>query len=162
IRSQDIPEFRFSSLKLLTGLTEPERLQTSILTPGLLRILALFFLILALARPQKGLKSEELTTKATDIMICLDASQSMLSVDFKPDNRFAVAKQVVRDFIKGREYDRLGLVVFAEDAVTQCPLTLDKTALLNIIDQVQVGVVPPNQTAIGMGLATSVNRLKNS
>lgn len=120
------------------------------------------FLCLAWPEPQKGLRSEEMTTKATDIMICLDSSRSMLSVDFKPDNRFAVAKQVVKDFIQGREFDRIGLVIFAEQAITQCPLTLDRTALLNVVDQLQIGDIPAEQTAIGVGLATSVNRLKDS
>jgi Ca-activated chloride channel family protein len=69
---------------------------------------------------------------------------------------------VVKDFIKGREYDRIGLVLFAENAITQCPLTLDKSALLNIVEQLQVGDIPAEQTAIGVGLATSVNRLKDS
>lgn len=162
IRGSNLPTLRFSSTKLLDGMLDPLRLIKVTLWPGLLRILAVVFLILALARPQKGLRSEEMTTKATDIMICLDASRSMLAIDFKPDNRFGVAKQVVKDFIKGREFDRVGLVVFAEHAITQCPLTLDKSALLNIVDQLAVGVIPPDQTAIGVGLATSVNRLKNS
>jgi Ca-activated chloride channel family protein len=129
---------------------------------GGLRLAAVLFLILALARPQKGLRSEEMTTKAADILICLDASRSMLTVDFQPDDRFQVAKAVIGDFIKGRQYDRLGIVLFAEYAITQCPLTTDKSALLGIIENLKVGAISPDQTAIGVGLATSVNRLKNS
>jgi len=161
-RSQDLPGFRFSATKKLVGADPKLNLHPAILAPGILRILAVTLLIFALARPQRGLKSEELTTKATDIIICLDSSRSMLTVDFKPDNRFAVAKEVVADFIKGRENDRVGLVLFAENAITQCPLTTDKSALLNIIDFLQVGIIPADQTAIGLGIANAVNRLKNS
>ena len=161
-REKDIPGFRLSSLKKMPGAAESPVNKIRLLLPGMLRIIALCFLILALARPQKGLKSSEMTTKATDIMICLDASQSMLSVDFKPSNRFDMAKSVIADFIKGREFDRLGLIIFAEEAITQCPLTLDRTALLDLLSQAVIGVVPANRTAIGDGLALSVSRLKNS
>ncbi len=161
-RSRDLPGFRFSDIKTLVGKGETPTRHPAVLAPGILRILAVTFLILALARPQKGLKSEELTTKATDIIVCLDSSRSMLTVDFKPDNRYTVAKQVVGDFIKGRENDRIGLVIFAVNAITQCPLTNDSSALLNILEFLQVGIIPPDQTAIGLGIANSVNRLKNS
>ncbi len=162
VRGSNLPSFRFSSSKILDGLLDPLRLQKVTFWPGLFRILSVLFLIFALSRPQRGLRSEELTTKATDIIVCLDSSRSMLAIDFKPENRFAVAKQVVQEFIKGREFDRIGLVIFAESAITQCPLTLDKTALLSIVEQLKIGTIPPDQTAIGVGLATSVNRLKNS
>ena len=158
----DLPTFRFSSLGRLRQIAIPRGLSRLVAIPGLLRLLTLMFLIVALARPQRGLKSEEMTTKATDIMICLDSSRSMLSEDFKPHNRFAVSKDIIIEFIKGREHDRLGLVVFAEHAITQCPLTTDKAALLGILEQLQIGVIPPDQTAIGVGIASSVNRLKNS
>lgn len=161
-RERDFPAFRFSSLTLAIGANQKGGTRLHALVPGFLRLIASALIISALARPQKGLRSEEMTTKATDIMICLDASRSMLAVDFKPDNRFQVAKNVIADFIKGREQDRLGLVLFAEHAITQCPLTTDKSALLNILDSLQVGVIAPDRTAIGTGLATSVNRLKNS
>lgn len=161
-REGDIPVFRFSDLKKIPEAMQRGNLRRTTLVVGALRILSLAFLILALARPQHGLKSSELTTKATDIMICFDASRSMLSIDFTPKNRFEVAKKVVEDFIKGREYDRIGLVVFGEEAVTQCPLTVDRNALYGLIESLNIGVVPPDQTAIGVGLATTVNRLKNS
>ena len=161
-RENDIPTFRFSDLKLIPGKMQQGHLRQTTLLVGFLRLLAVSCLIIALARPQHGLKSSELTTKATDILVCLDASRSMLSIDFKPKNRFEVAKNVIQDFLKGREYDRIGLVVFGEEAVTQCPLTIDRTALFNLIDTLNIGVVPADQTAIGVGLATTVNRLKSS
>jgi Ca-activated chloride channel family protein len=161
-RASDIPTLRFSSLKLI----EPSQRQRigglRIYLPGALRALVLIALILALARPQRGLRSEEMTARATDIIFCLDASRSMLAIDFKPDNRFHVAKSVIADFIKGRQYDRMGLVLFAEYAITQCPLTTDRSALLSILDALQIGAIAPDQTAIGTGLATAINRLKNS
>ncbi len=162
LRRDDVPGFRFSSLNRLKAAASLEPFGLGVLTLGALRLAALFLLIIALARPQRGLRSEEMTTKATDILFCLDASRSMLSVDFKPENRFQVAKQVTREFVKGRMHDRMGLVVFAEYAITQCPLTLDKGALLEILDTLEVGTIPPDQTAIGVGLATAVNRLKDS
>ncbi len=161
-REKDIPTFRYSSIEHLPGLTKGAKVRSFMLIPGMLRIIAVALIIIALARPQKGLRSEEMTAKATDIMICFDASRSMLAVDFKPDNRFQVAKNVIAQFIKGREQDRIGLVLFAEYAITQCPLTSDRSALLSILDSIQVGAIAPDQTAIGVGLATSVNRLKNS
>ena len=162
IRPFNLPGLRFSSTKALSTLSGVSQKPLGVSVLGVLRLMALTALILALARPQKGLQSEELTTKATDIMICLDASRSMLSIDFKPENRFQVAKNVIQEFIKGREYDRIGLVLFAEHAITQCPLTLDKSALLNILESLEVGSIPADQTAIGVGLVTSVNRLKTS
>jgi Ca-activated chloride channel family protein len=92
----------------------------------------------------------------------LDASRSMLTLYFKPDNRFFVAKNVISEFIKARHQDRLGLVLFAEHAITQCPLTFDKAAILSVLSAVEVGTIPPDQTAIGVGLATAVNRIKDS
>ena len=149
-REHDLPGFRFPSFNLLKGSIEKTPIKSVIWSPGILRTIALTFLILALARPQKGIRSEEMTTKATDIMICLDVSRSMLTIDFKPENRIEVAKRVIKDFIKGRDYDRLGLVVFAESAMTLCPLTLDKSALLNIIDQIKIYSIGAGSTEGGL------------
>lgn len=162
LRHQAIPTFRFSSLSVIPQENRNSGLGLALNVVGLLRIVAVFFLILALARPQKGLKSSEMMTKTTDIIVCLDVSRSMLSVDFKPKNRFQVAKNVIAEFVKGREFDRIGFVIFAEDAVTQCPLTLDRTALLVLLESLEIGVIPADQTAVGLGLANSVNRLKKS
>lgn len=162
IRPYNFPTLRYSSTKLLDSDFRPMGSLSLLPVPGWLRTLGVFFLILGLAQPQRGLKTEELSTKATDIVVCLDSSRSMLSVDFKPDNRYSVAKRVVKDFIKGRPHDRIGMVVFGEHAITACPLTFDKTALSDLIDQLEIGVVPADQTAVGVGLATSVNRLKTS
>jgi len=160
-RQQDLPALRFPANAMVPGLAR-EGLRNHVVIPGLLRMIAVALLILAAARPQKGLRSEELTTKATDLMVCLDLSRSMLILDFKPQNRFEVARNVIADFIKGREHDRMGLVVFAEYAVTQCPLTTDREALLAMIQSLAIGDIAPDRTAIGMGISTSVQRLKDS
>lgn len=160
-REQDLPALRFPENATVPGLA-PEGLRNHVVIPGLLRMTAVALLVIAAARPQRGLHSEEMTTKATDIAVCLDASRSMLIIDFKPQNRFEVAKQVIADFVKGREHDRIGLIVFAEYAVTQCPLTTDRDALLGMIQTLAIGDVAPDRTAIGMGISTSVQRLKDS
>lgn len=160
-RSGDVPSFRFSSFARLHGRGVSFR-ASGLMALGWLRIFALALIVLALARPQKGLRTEEMTTKATDIMFCLDASRSMTTIDFKPQDRFQVAKSVITDFIKGRAHDRMGITLFAEHAVTMCPLTSDESALLDIVERLAVGAIPSDRTAIGVGIATSVNRLKDS
>jgi len=118
-------------------------------------------LISALARPERIAAEREYQTKGVDIMIALDISGSMLAEDFKPENRIAVAKQEAIKFIKGRENDRMGLVVFARKAFAQCPLTLDYDVLINLLKEVHIGMIDDG-TAIGMGIASAVNRLRNS
>jgi Ca-activated chloride channel family protein len=120
------------------------------------------FLIVALARPQKGQERQEVIAPATDIMLCVDTSTSMEALDFKPKNRLDAAKEVMREFIKDRPQDRLGLVVFSGLAYTQCPLTLDHGALLGFLDHVRIGMISEDGTAIGTAIATAVSRLKNS
>jgi len=126
-----------------------------------LRMVAIVFLILALARPQSGSKEEQVTTEGIDIIIALDISGSMRAEDFKPKNRLEVAKLVAQDFVKGRQNDRIGMVVFAGESYTQCPLTLDYGVLLNFIEDVKIGMITDG-TAIGMALANAVNRLRDS
>ena len=120
----------------------------------------LCLLILAFARPQSGIKGEDVITQGIDIVLTIDISSSMLAEDIKP-NRVNAAKVVAADFIKGRNNDRIGLVVFSGEAYTQCPLTIDYGILLGFMDQIHVGMIEDG-TAIGMGLATAVNRLRNS
>ncbi len=126
----------------------------------LLRSLILLLLILALARPQTILKEEEIKAEGIDIVLVMDLSSSMLSKDFEP-SRLEVSKSVAQEFVSKRPYDRLGLVVFAGEAFTQCPLTTDHQILQNLLAQLQCGLLK-DATAIGMGLATAVNRLKDS
>lgn len=127
----------------------------------LLRGIILGLFIFALARPQTISGEKEYETKGVDIVISLDISGSMLAEDFKPENRLAVAKEEAKKFIRERESDRIGLVVFSKEAFTQCPLTLDYDILTSLVDDVQIGMIQDG-TAIGMGIATAVNRLRES
>ena len=122
---------------------------------------ALALIVVALARPQKGLGRDQLTTEGVDIVISLDVSGSMAAQDFQPDNRLAVAKSVVADFIRRRTRDRIGLVVFAGRAITQSPATTDQALLLRQLDDVALDRLPDG-TAIGSGLATALSRLSKS
>lgn len=123
--------------------------------------LAILLVTVALARPQKGFRENELSGKGVDIMLALDVSTSMRAEDFQPDNRLFVAKQVAQVFVGQRPHDRLGLVIFAGTAVTQCPLTLNHPLLSDLIQRVDFGMVEDG-TAIGQGLATALNRLRQS
>ncbi len=125
------------------------------------RFLALALLAVAFARPQFVEKQEEIKTEGIDIMLALDVSGSMQAEDFKPRNRLHVAKSVVADFLELIRDDRVGLVVFAGQAFTQCPLTLDYDILRTLLAQVEIGMIEDG-TAIGTALANSVNRLKES
>jgi Ca-activated chloride channel family protein len=128
--------------------------------PFVLRILAFTFLVIALARPQTTNSWNTSTTEGIDIMLSLDISSSMLAMDLKPD-RLEAAKDVAASFINGRPTDNIGLVVFSGESFTQCPLTTDHAVLLNLLKDVQCGMIEDG-TAIGHGLATAVSRLKDS
>ena len=123
-------------------------------------LLSILLLTVALARPQRGLRENELSGRGVDIVLALDVSTSMRAEDFQP-NRFAVAKTVASTFVEGRPHDRLGLVIFAGTAVTQCPLTLNHSVLVDLLQRVDFGMVEDG-TAIGQGLATALNRLRQS
>jgi Ca-activated chloride channel homolog len=125
-----------------------------------LRGLAFLVLTVAMARPQKLLNEEDVQADGIDITITLDLSSSMLAQDFEPD-RLEVAKKVASDFVEKRAYDRIGLVVFSGEAFTQCPLTTDHKVVKEFLANLQCGFLQDG-TAIGMGLATAVNRMKDS
>src|SRR5471030_3241827 len=125
-----------------------------------LRSLAVIALILALARPQSSLSWQNTTTEGIDIVIASDISGSMLAEDFQP-NRLEAGKNIAIDFIKNRPDDRIGLVIFSVESFTQCPLTIDHDVLINLYKHIKFGMIDDG-TAIGMGLATAVNRLKDS
>lgn len=125
-----------------------------------LRSLAVAALIVALARPQTSLSWQNTTTEGIDIVIASDISGSMLAEDFTP-NRLEAGKNIAIDFIKARPDDRIGLVIFSGESFTQCPLTIDHDVLINLFKDVKNGMIDDG-TAIGMGLATAVNRLKDS
>ncbi len=126
----------------------------------LLRMVALALLIIVIARPQTSNHFQQHTTQGIDIMLALDMSGTMLAEDLRP-NRVEAAKAVAIEFISARPNDNIGLVVFAGESYTQCPLTNDHTALINLFNAVQYGHIEDG-TAIGLGLANAVNRIKDS
>lgn len=128
--------------------------------PYALRCIAVGAMVVALARPQSSLSRSEMTVEGIDIVMAMDISGSMLAEDFRP-NRLEAAKKVAADFIEGRKSDRMGLVVFAGQAFTQVPLTVDHHVLLQQLGGVKSGVVRDG-TALGDGLATAINRIKDS
>lgn len=123
-----------------------------------IRMLAISALIVILARPQSNVKWANVDTEGTDIVMALDISSSMLARDFNPD-RLEAAKSVAAKFINGRENDNIGLVVFAGECFTPVPMTMDHALLINYLKEVEVGLLADN-TAIGDGLATAINRIK--
>ena len=125
-----------------------------------LRLLALAAVIIALARPQSMLSREEISIEGIDIVLALDVSGSMLAEDFKP-NRMEAAKNIAKEFIEKRPNDRIGLVIFAGEAFTQCPLTTDHKMLISLLESMKNGMLEDG-TAIGDGLATALNRIKDS
>jgi Ca-activated chloride channel family protein len=129
--------------------------------PFYCRLAALVLLVLALARPQLGYAWEESLTEGIDIQIVLDVSGSMAAEDFVPDNRLAVAKDVVRRFVAGRTGDRIGLTVFSGSAITRAPLTTDRRMLDLLVRSLEINT-RMDGTAIGVALATAAARLKDS
>lgn len=123
-------------------------------------ICALALLIIALARPQSSSKNQKVNVEGIDIVLTIDLSSSMLAQDLKPD-RLEAAKNISADFVRGRQEDRMGLVVFASETFTQVPLTTDHGMLLNMMKDLKCGMLEDG-TAIGDGLASSVSRLKDS
>ena len=132
--------------------------------PLILRCLAIALLVTALARPQEGRKSTEILSAGVDILLAIDTSGSMRAMDFEKNNqpvdRLSVVKDVVSEFIDSREFDRMGMVVFGNEAFTQCPLTLDHDILHSFLNKLQIGVAG-DSTAIGSAIGISVKRLKD-
>jgi Ca-activated chloride channel family protein len=124
------------------------------------RLVVITLIIIVLARPQSSNQWEKVTTEGIDIVMCMDVSGSMRAMDFKP-NRLEASKSVGIEFVNARQDDRFGLVVFAGESFTQCPMTTDRAVVINFLKDIDFGVIEDG-TAIGMGLATAVNRIKES
>ena len=157
-RKNEMASLRISSIKGFTVKSWASKLKPVLFA---LRLLALAAIITALARPQtEDISTRTKTTKGIDIVMSIDVSSSMLARDLKP-NRLSALKEVAAKFIEGRPNDRIGLVAYAAESYTKTPITSDKAIVLNALDEITYGVLEDG-TAIGMGLATSVNRLKES
>ncbi len=128
--------------------------------PYILRYIALAALIVALARPRSSQDFEKVNAQGIDVIIAIDVSTSMLARDFSPD-RISAAKDIAIEFIAQRPRDRMGIVVFAGESFTQCPLTTDRATLINLMKEIETGLIEDG-TAIGNGLATAIARLKDS
>ena len=128
--------------------------------PELLRLAAMCLIVVCIARPRSSSQSERVDTEGIDIMLAMDVSTSMLARDFEPD-RINAAKDIAMEFIAQRPSDRMGIVVFAGESYTQCPLTTDRATLINLMKELQTGLIDDG-TAIGNGLATAVARLTDS
>ena len=153
----------FSSLDSLKTLHRKE-IDFLAATPLILRCLAIALLVTALACPQEGRKSTEILSAGVDILLAIDTSGSMRAMDFEKNNqpvdRLTVVKDVVSEFVDSREFDRMGMVVFGNEAFTQCPLTLDHDILHSFLNKLQIGVAG-HSTAIGSAIGISVKRLKD-
>ena len=150
-----------SELKAFIGNKGPDFI---IHIPVFLRVIALVLIVVAIARPQKYNISSDVKTSGIDIILCVDTSGSMRALDFFVDdkrvNRLEAVKSVIREFIRKRENDRIGIVIFGEKAFTQCPLTMDKGLLINLVDGMKIGMAG-DRTAIGLALALGSKRLKD-
>jgi Ca-activated chloride channel family protein len=156
---EKIPVINYSNTEIFNELkpTLKERLKD---VPFILRIIAIALLIIAAARPQTFSSGENIYTEGIDVAMVLDISGSMLAEDFKP-NRLEAAKNVIDEFVSGRTTDKIGLVIFAKESFTQCPLTIDYQVLRGLLTEIKSGMIEDG-TAIGNAIANGVNRLKES
>ncbi|GAB4310886.1 MAG: VWA domain-containing protein [Candidatus Sumerlaeia bacterium] len=150
----------YSSIRLVAPVRRSAALRWRALLP-VLRLAALALLVIGLARPQFGWSERYINTQGLDIVLALDVSESMRADDFRP-NRLEAAKAVIKDFIAGREADRISVVIFGSAPMTLCPPTLDYGAVTQFVDSVDFGIIDGNSTAIGMGLASSLKNLRQS
>ncbi|HEX7090421.1 MAG TPA: VWA domain-containing protein [Longimicrobiales bacterium] len=154
------PRLTFSRAEALAGLGAG-RAEALARLPDVLRLLLLVSLVLALAGPRTGVSAVDVDAEGIAIVLAVDISSSMLAEDFQPRNRLAVAKEKVISFIRGRRYDRIGMVAFAGEALTQVPITMDYDVLYRAIEQLEVGTLEDG-TAIGTAIATAANRLRRA
>ena len=153
----------YSSLASLKAVSQHHS-KIKAMVPIILRFIAITLFIIAFARPQEGHKRTEILSQGVDIVLAIDTSGSMQALDFKKNEtqvtRLSVVKDVVAEFVKNREMDRIGMVVFGANAFTQCPLTLDQNILLSFLDKLKIGMAG-DATAIGSAIGISARRLKD-
>ncbi len=159
--SKKLPSIQFSHLEILKSVPKGMRARLSFI-PDAAKFLALSLAIVALARPQESNSRIRKNVEGIDIVFAFDVSDSMLIEDMEPENRYGAAKKTVIDFIKGRSSDRIGLVLFSGEAFTRVPPTLDYKVLIEACEDITVTRTLKMGTAIGVGLATAVSRLKES
>ena len=157
-RRTALPALRYPVLDAVRAVGPGRRVRWRWLLPAM-RLAAAVLIVLALTRPQLGKAATQIFTEGIDIMLAVDVSGSMLAEDLKP-NRIEAAKAVASEFVDGRPNDRIGLVVFAGESFTQCPMTLDHRVVKDLLRQIESGMVEDG-TAIGLAIAQGVNRLKD-
>jgi Ca-activated chloride channel family protein len=153
------PKIKYSQTSPFENVKKSWRVRLRLL-PNYIRYIVLALLIITIARPQSYLSKDEMNVEGVDIVVALDISGSMLAEDFKP-NRLEAAKDVAIDFMQGRATDNIGLVVFSGEAFTQCPPTTDHSILIDLTSKIESGIIQDG-TAIGDGLATAINRIKDT
>ena len=163
-RKHRVSSLRFSDVSRFHSIPKTLRSRT-IWLPQFFRILSFIFLVCVLARPRSHMSWVERSVEGIDIMLAMDVSTSMLAQDLSP-NRIEAAKSVATEFISGRPNDNIGLTIFAGEAFTQCPLTLDHKSLVNLLREVRTDIAArgfiEDGTAVGMGLTNALSRLENS
>lgn len=157
IRKRD-PHLRVATIKPFRAVSPLWKVALHI--PFALMVSGLAFIVVALARPRSSEEVQKVDTEGIDIVFAMDVSTSMLAMDFEPD-RISAAKDIAIEFIAQRPTDRMGIVIFAGQSYTQCPLTTDRATLINLMKEIQTGLIEDG-TAIGSGLGTAINRLKES
>ncbi|MBL7799280.1 MAG: VWA domain-containing protein [Chitinophagales bacterium] len=158
-RKTAVPAFTYSETSAFKNFRNPIKGKLIEWLP-ILRMLSVVSLLVAIARPQTSFDESKVTTQGIDIVMSMDVSSSMLARDFKP-NRLEAAKKTALDFVDGRPNDRVGLVIFGGESFTQCPVTIDHAVVKNQLKDIKNGLLEDG-TAIGMGLATATQRLKES
>lgn len=161
-QSRRAPTLPFPDASLTRALEPGAWVRFARVLPAALLGLTLACVVAGLARPQRVRFLAPSAAEGTDILLAIDVSRSMLALDFDPKDRMQAAKEAAREFIRRRPSDRIGIAVFAGFALLQCPLTLDHAALLDFLDLVEVGLIKADGTAIGDGLGTAVNHLREA
>ncbi|MBC8527043.1 MAG: VWA domain-containing protein [Candidatus Cloacimonetes bacterium] len=160
IKSRKKPSVLYSDITILKSVKNRKTILLYYLR-YIFRLVVFTMLILALAKPVIPERFTKVKGKGVDIILAIDVSTSMRAIDFQPNNRLYAAKEEAKSFIDMRPNDRIGLVIFAGESYTQCPLTIDHNILIELLNQIKTGMVEDG-TAIGMGIATSINRLRDS
>jgi len=160
VKKKNVIKIKFTNVDILTKITDDNKKFDLHKIVSLLTILCLFFLIISAAGPRKGIVSKEETKHVVDIILCIDCSTSMLALDFYPKNRFDVAVQAAKEFVKERKNDRIGIVVFSGIPILACPLTTDTETIIRVLNNSRIGMVKLDGTAIGDAIMLALSRMK--
>ncbi|MFQ3675937.1 MAG: VWA domain-containing protein [Endomicrobiia bacterium] len=154
-------KLKYSNVETILESAKKEKFFSLKKVLAIINVLILGLLIISAAGPKKGLVSKEEMKKVIDIMLCLDTSTSMSALDFNPKNRFEVAREAAKEFVKLRKNDRIGVVVFSGVPILMCPLTVDKDTVLRVLDNTNIGIVKLDGTAIGSAIMQCIARMKD-